>query len=91
MLLYSGFDLRITILYILMSDIKSESTIGPKINPSGPKKSTPPRIEKSINTGDVSSPLPKKYDESRLSINNNINTPNNPHPIASKMFPVSMR
>ena len=43
-----------------MTEIKRESTSGPKINPSGPKKIIPPKIENNTNNAGTSKPFPKK-------------------------------
>ena len=72
-------------------EMKSDRMIGPKMNPSGPKKITPPRIEKRTKIGGASSPLPKKYAESMLSIKSIIMTPNKPMPIAPNMLPDKSR
>ena len=61
--------------------------IGPKINPSGPKNITPPKIENRINGAGISKPFPKKYAESMLSMKKNRSKPNNSIPIAKNMLP----
>lgn len=75
------------ILYISMTAMKRESTSGPKMNPSGPKKNIPPKREKSTNIGEILRPLPKKYAVRRLSVKKIINSPKITSPIAGIILP----
>jgi hypothetical protein len=40
-----------------MREIKTDRMSGPKINPIGPKKMIPPKIENKMKTGEVLRPL----------------------------------
>ena len=69
--------------------MQRDNTIGPNINPSGPKNKTPPRIEKRTKIDGAFNPFPKKYAESMLSMSKLTSTPSSASPIAATTLPVN--
>jgi len=57
------------------------------MNPSGPKKMRPPRMENRTKIDDTSSPLPKKYEVRMLSTRTMATMPNKAMPSAPNIFP----